>query len=249
MTENTSVYAETEIDLLKTWKSKAAGWRWLHYKSMALYKKINTNFTYASIILSTVAGAGGFSTAGAQTKNQLEMVLGYVFGGINVVIGLINSVQRFGKPAEKTELHASAAMQYAMLYRLLETEISLSDKHRRSDLISTVRTEMDRLLAQSPMIPQKIVDYYNAEFPDTLNKPDICNGMVGEHSFNTNNQPPSPSLKSRLNNMLVGMTRVPDTDAEVEKVLQELVSSATHPHSSPQSTPLSLPANRGDTQV
>ena len=136
-----------------------------------------------------------------------------------------------------------------MLYRLLETEISLSDKHRRSDLISTVRTEMDRLLAQSPMIPQKIVDYYNAEFPDTTNKPDICNGMVGEHHFNTNNQPPSPSLKSRINNMLVGMTRVPDTDAEVEKVLQELVSSATHPHSSLGNTGGSLPANRGDTQV
>ena len=71
--ENTSIYASNEIELLKIWKAKAGGWRWLHYRSMALYKKINTNFTYASIILSTVAGAGGFSTAGAQTKNELEM--------------------------------------------------------------------------------------------------------------------------------------------------------------------------------
>lgn len=256
MTENTSVYASNEIELLKIWKSKAAGWRWLHYKSMALYKKINTNFTYASIILSTIAGAGGFSTAGAQTKNQLEMALGYIFGGINVVIGLINSVQRFGKPAEKTELHASAAMQYAMLYRLLETEISLSDKHRRSDLISTVRTEMDRLLAQSPMIPQKIVDAYNTEFPGVDNKPDICNGMVGEKNFNQS-PPDTPSLSTRITNLVMNATRVPKkTDSEiVDAVVDGLVAETnssnltTHPRSSPGNTRGSLPRVQVDNRV
>jgi hypothetical protein len=184
-------YSEGEIELLKVWKAKAAGWRWLHYNSMALYKRINTNFTYCSILLSTVAGAGGFSTAGSSSKTRLEFYLGYIIGGINVVIGLINSVQRFGKPAEKTELHASAAMQYAMLYRLLETEISLNEKHRRSDLLSTVRTEMDRLLAQSPMIPQKIVNKFNKEFPNTVHKPDICNGLGGEKNTSIS-QPSSP---------------------------------------------------------
>jgi hypothetical protein len=231
MTENVSVYAPQEIDLLKIWKSKAAGWRWLHYKSMALYKKINSNFTYASILLSTIAGAGGFSTAGAQTKNEMEMALGYVFGAINVIIGLINSVQRFGKPAEKTELHASAAMQYAMLYRLLETEISLSDKHRRSDLISTVRTEMDRLLAQSPMIPQKIVDAYNAEFPETIHKPDICNGMVGEKKFN----------------LIIRTTNIPaKSDSEI---VDAVVGEVTHPRSVPKNTAESQSTAGLDTRV
>jgi len=254
MTENMSIYASNEIELLKIWKSKAAGWRWLHYKSMALYKKINTNFTYASIILSTVAGAGGFSTAGAQTKNQLEMVLGYIFGGINVVIGLINSVQRFGKPAEKTELHASAAMQYAMLYRLLETEISLSDKHRRSDLIATVRTEMDRLLAQSPMIPQKIVDAYNTEFPHVESKPDICNGMVGEKNFNQT-PPGTPSLSTRITNLVMNATRVPKktdseiVDAVVDGLVADTTNSATHPRSSLGNTGGSLPRVQVDTRV
>jgi hypothetical protein len=250
MTENVSVYAPQEIDLLKVWKSKAAGWRWLHYKSMSLYKKINSNFTYASIILSTIAGAGGFSTAGAQTKNEMEMALGYVFGAINVIIGLINSVQRFGKPAEKTELHASAAMQYAMLYRLLETEISLSDKHRRSDLISTVRTEMDRLLAQSPMIPQKIVDAYNAEFPETINKPDICNGMVGEKKFN-DSQPETPSLSTRISNLMIRTTNIPaKSDSEiVDAIVDGIVGEVTHPRSVPKNTAESQSTAGRDTLV
>lgn len=179
-------YTETEIQLLESWKERAGGWRWLHYHSMHHYKDINSKFTYSSIVLSTLAGAGGFSTAGTTQKTdtimgKIQFYMGYVIGATNVIIGLINSFQRFGKAAEKTELHASAAMQYAMLYRLIETEINLSDDHRRNDLVTTVRQEMDRLLSQSPSVPQKIVDQYNKSFPDMLNKPDVCNGLGQPH--------------------------------------------------------------------
>jgi hypothetical protein len=183
-------YAQTEMSLLKVWKEKVGGWRWLHYHASNHYKQINEKFTYSSIVLSTLAGAGGFSTAGSTTDKstvvgKVQFYMGYVIGAVNVIIGLINSFQRFGKAAEKTELHASAAMQYAMLYRLLETEISLTEDHQRNDLIPTVRQEMDRLLAQSPGVPQKIVDKFNKEFPDADNKPDVCNGLGGEHSSNS----------------------------------------------------------------
>ena len=148
------------------------------------YKNINSNFVYSSIVLSTLAGAGGFSTAGtsdstATVMGKVQFYMGYVIGATNVIIGLINSFQRFGKAAEKTELHASAAMQYSMLYRLIETELNLSDAHKRNDLVMTVRQEMDRLLSQSPSIPQTIIDDFNTTFPDLQNKPDICNGLGG----------------------------------------------------------------------
>lgn len=177
-------YTESERELLISWKEKAGGWRWLHYNSMHHYKNINSRFVYSSIVLSTLAGAGGFSTAGSidsQTTvmGKVQFYMGYVIGATNVIIGLINSFQRFGKAAEKTELHASAAMQYAMLYRLIETEMNLSEHHQRDELVITVRQEMDRLLSQSPSIPQKIVDQYNKTFPDAINKPDVCNGLGG----------------------------------------------------------------------
>lgn len=177
-------YSENELKLLESWKERAGGWRWLHYNSMHHYKNINARFVYSSIVLSTLAGAGGFSTAGSETNmrttmGQIQFYMGYVIGATNVVIGLINSFQRFGKAAEKTELHASAAMQYSMLYRLIETELNLSDDHKRNDLVVTVRQEMDRLLSQSPSIPQKIIDQFNETFPDIQNKPDICNGLGG----------------------------------------------------------------------
>lgn len=177
-------YTENENKLLESWKERAGGWRWLHYNAMHHYKTINSRYVYSSIVLSTLAGAGGFSTAGSvdstkTTMGKVQFYMGYIIGATNVIIGLINSFQRFGKAAEKTELHASAAMQYSMLYRLIETELNLSDDHRRSDLVMTVRQEMDRLLSQSPSIPQIIIDQFNETFPDLVNKPDICNGLGG----------------------------------------------------------------------
>jgi hypothetical protein len=186
MSESDVKYSEKELELLFKWQQKCGGWRWLHYHSMHLYKNINARFTYSSIVLSTLAGAGGFSTAGSVSdthtvQGKVQFFMGYAIGVVNVIIGLINSFQRFGKAAEKTELHASAAMQYAMLYRKIQTELNLSDHHRQSDLIATCRQEMDRLLSQSPSIPQKIVDSFNKNFPDDpenpLEKPDVCNGL------------------------------------------------------------------------
>lgn len=205
-------YSKNEIDLLSRWKEKSGGWRWLHYHSMHHYKNINSRFVYSSIVLSTLAGAGGFSTAGTvdSTKTvmgKIQFYMGYVIGATNVIIGLINSFMRFGKAAEKTELHASAAMQYAMLYRLIETEVNLSEGHQRDDLVITVRQEMDRLLSQSPAIPQKIVDDFNKAFPDCENKPDVCNGL-GSPVIPTSlpsemlarfMAPASPRYRSRIN--------------------------------------------------
>jgi hypothetical protein len=179
-----SVYTENELKLLDSWKERAGGWRWLHYNAMHHYKNINSRYVYSSIVLSTLAGAGGFSTAGTSDSGttvmgKVQFYMGYVIGATNVIIGLINSFMRFGKAAEKTELHASAAMQYSMLYRLIETELNLSDDHKRNDLVMTVRQEMDRLLSQSPSIPQTIIDEFNQTFPEIVNKPDICNGLGG----------------------------------------------------------------------
>lgn len=179
-----ATYTESEKALLESWKERSGGWRWLHYNAMHHYKTINSRYVYSSIVLSTLAGAGGFSTAGSSDSTmtvmgKVQFYMGYIIGATNVIIGLINSFQRFGKAAEKTELHASAAMQYSMLYRLIETELNLSDEHKRNDLVMTVRQEMDRLLSQSPSIPQIIIDEFNKAFPDIQNKPDICNGLGG----------------------------------------------------------------------
>ena len=174
------MYTPEEIELLTEWREKVGGWRWLHYESMNLYKKINTRYVYASILLSTFAGAGSFTTGGNSGGNAMGMpdkYVSYLIGGVNVIISLINSFQRFTKAAEKTELHASAAMQYSMIYRFIDTELQLSEKHQRQDLIQYARQEIDRLLSQSPPVPDKVVKEFNRQFPNSKHKPDVCSGI------------------------------------------------------------------------
>lgn len=191
-----------EIQILESWQDKANGWRWLHYHSMVHYKKINARFVYSSIILSTLAGAGGFSTAGqahdGSVMGNIQFYMGYVIGVTNVIIGLLNSFQRFGKAAEKTELHANAAMQYSMVQRTLETELSLSVDHRATDLIPRMRQDLDRLLSQSPPIPYKIVQEFNRSFPDYKNAPDVCSQLKENDT-----SPPTPDqfIKRRFDNI------------------------------------------------
>ena len=168
----------SERRILEIWKEKSGGWRWLHYHSMVYYKRINAKFVYSSIILSTLAGAGGFSTAGQKSDGtvmgSIQFYMGYVIGVTNVIIGLLNSFQRFGKAAEKTELHGNAAMQYSMLQRTLETELSMNNDSHYKELIPRIRQELDRLLSQSPPIPYNIVEDFDKEFPECENRPDVC---------------------------------------------------------------------------
>jgi hypothetical protein len=202
-----------ETTLLESWKEKAGGWRWMHYHSMHHYKRINSRFMHSSIILSTFAGAGGFSTAGQQNSDttvmgKIQFYMGYAISAVNVFIGLINSFQRFGKAAEKTEMHGSAALQYAMLQRLVETELSLAKEHRKSDLITHVRQEMDRLLTLSPPIPSVIVNDFMKTFPDAVYVPDVCNQLK------TIPTPPVTPMRTRISNIFRTMKHRQSLDIE-----------------------------------
>ena len=169
-------YTEQELIMLRIWRDKAAGFRWLHYHSMEYYKKINMRFVHTSILLSTIASASGFSFTGSSSG--IGSYVGYGIGGVNVIIGLLNSFQRFGKAAEKTEQHSSVAMQYGMLYRMLDTELRLSSQHQRADLIPFARQEMDRLFGHAPDVPQFILHKYDRIFTNVTNKPELCDSMM-----------------------------------------------------------------------
>ncbi len=215
-------YTSDEIRLLRSWKDKVAGSRWLHFRSMHFYKKINSRFVYISIVLSTVAGAGGFTTAGgssssSNTNNFLDTIQkysGYMIGAINVVIGLINSFQRFGKAAEKCEMHSSATMGYAMVYRFLDTELKLSDHHRRDDLIMYTRQEIDRLATTSPDIPECVIREFNRLFPDLPNKPDVCGALA---------EPSTPKIP-RMESLLKESSAVGDLKEQERVLLQSLTN-------------------------
>jgi hypothetical protein len=240
-------YTQNELEMLEEWKNRAMGYRWLHYESMRFFKKINMRFVHASILLSTVASASGFSFTGSDTFGK---GIGYAVGALNVIIGLLNSYQRFTKAAEQSELHGSVAMQYGMLYRLLDIELQLGEDRQRTDLIPFARQEMDRLFVHSSLIPGKIVVKYMNEFPNAKNKPELCDEIVVVET---------PLANESLASILQSGTPLPrlrvkkthtnsDTSTPIHTRLAEVMTEATHKIATPiPSTSLeSIPDNASE---
>ena len=69
-------------------------------------------------------------------------------------------------------------------------ELSLDEGDRTCviEFVKKCREEYDRLLDDAPDIPSISIQAFNIEFPDRVNKPDVCNGLSIIVSDDTNSQ-------------------------------------------------------------
>ena len=172
-------WSEEQEKILKIWAEKAAGNRWLHEHAARHYRRLNNQFVYPQIILSTLAGVGGFgiSTSGSGSTNL--SAAGYTIALLNICSALLTSFQKFICSAEKSENHNTIGRQFAAFYRTIILELSLNPRDRTEclDLCRQCRVEYDRLMNVAPSVPQKIINRFKERFPDTKYKPDIANGL------------------------------------------------------------------------
>lgn len=177
-TEIAKSWSKEQEGILKIWAEKAAGYRWLHEHSCRHYRRLNNRFVYPQILLSTLAGVGGFSiTSSSQTDNFT--ILGYMIAALNVIVAILSSFQKFIMAAEKSEIHATVGRQFAAFYRNVVLELSLnpSDRENCLEFCKMCRAEYDRLMTVAPNVPAKIIDQFKVKFSDVTYKPDIANGL------------------------------------------------------------------------
>jgi len=174
-------WSKEQETILKIWAEKAAGYRWLHEHSARHYRRLNNRFVYPQIVLSTMAGVGGFGTT--SSGNEQLNYFGYIIAGMNIFTALLSSFQKFIMAAEKSETHATIARQFATYYRNISLELSLNPRDRTHclELCKTCRYEYDRLVNAAPNVPQKIINQFKENFPHVKNKPDITNGLSDMH--------------------------------------------------------------------
>jgi hypothetical protein len=100
-----------------------------------------------------------------------------VIGGVNIFIGVLGTLARFFRVDELTEAHRVASVSYGKFSRNISTELSLPPQNRKyngADLVEMCRTEMDRLIEQSPVIPMDILLEFkhNKEYA-LITKPEV----------------------------------------------------------------------------
>lgn len=175
--------------ILVDWADKAMCYRWLHSKSHEKYSKLNTYFTIPVIIMSTITGTANF--AADRVPLEYRGIYSMTIGGVNIIAGIVTTVQQFLKISEINEAHRVSSISWDKFYRKIRVELAKSPSERQNvyDFLKTCTEEFDRLMEISPSIKKDIILMFNKTFNgdgvdskrremfEALKKPEICDYM------------------------------------------------------------------------
>lgn len=175
-------WTEKHVDILVEWGDKAMCYRWLHSRNTDRYRLLNTWFTIPVIIMSTLTGTANF--AQEQVPIDLRNYYSMIVGSINILAGIITTIQNFLKISQLNESHRVASIAWDKFYRRIKLELAKAPDER-TDIeifLKNCSEEYDRLTETSPDIDRVILK----EFKDTFE---------GKKSI-------SQSIKDKLNSKL-----------------------------------------------
>tara|TARA_B100000902_G_scaffold221248_1_gene210117 strand:- start:36 stop:1061 length:1026 start_codon:yes stop_codon:yes gene_type:complete len=179
MSENkvkSSDWHAQQEDILKDWSEQSSCYRWMHERSYQIYKKSNMRYSIPVIVISTITGTANFAQGSFPAGAQVWAPL--IIGTLNLAAGLITTIAQFLRVSELLEGHRAASIAYAKLGRSIAVELSLPANERSMkgiEYIKQCRTDIDRLIEQSPSIPPEILADFNKSIL-SVNK----NNPVGE---------------------------------------------------------------------
>jgi len=87
-------------------------------------------------------------------------------GGINFFVTVLTIIQNYFKYAESSDEHRKSGIGWGKFYRNISIELSVNRSHRKDPdfFIKLARNEYDRLLEESPTIPDDIIEKFNITF-------------------------------------------------------------------------------------
>ena len=190
--------------LMAKWADVAGCYRWLHDKAEKDFSTGNAWITIPVIILSTLTGTANFALSSFIPSNDLS-INNYAqagIGAVSIFAGILTTIGNFLRYAQKSEAHRVAGVAWGKLHRQITVELAIHPDDREDSMtfLQACRQDLDRLVEQSPPIPDKVIVAFEKEFSDIsgLYRPDICHGL--EHTTVYN------STKPRLMKMVTDAT-------------------------------------------
>jgi hypothetical protein len=152
--------------LLAEWSDSAACFSYVHAEAQQKCRRRNICMSLPVIILSTFSGTANFGMGSIFPESFTKANL--IIGSFSLIVSLISAISNFLRYAENSEAHKIASVQWAKFQRNITTEISLSPSERApaSEFINLSRKELDRLMEQSPVVDDNIINKFNKKYPD-----------------------------------------------------------------------------------
>jgi hypothetical protein len=234
-------WTEEQEDLMAKWADIAACYRWLHDRCEKQYSRANMRMTVPVIILTTLTGTASVGLGqlvGDDRENQKYAQ--FAIGGVSLIAGIMTTLGNFFRYAQLSESNRVASISWGKFQRQIAVELSLhpNDRIDSMDFLKICRAELDRMIEQSPPIPDDVIAQFEKEFKDlpNLHKPDICHGI--EHTE------PFKDKKSRMKQIASEITMMmyhkkklmrdqilPDLDLRISRLIESKITDirAEHP--------------------
>ena len=175
-------WTKEQEELMAGWSDIASCYRWMHDRCEKIMAKNNMMITVPVIILSTLTGSANFimgSLLDGDPSGQKYAQIG--IGGVSIFTGILTTLGNFFRYAQSSEAHRVASIAWGKFQRQLAVELALHPRERIDcmDFLKICRAELDRMIEQSPPIPDKVIHQFEREFKDfkELKRPDIAHGM------------------------------------------------------------------------
>jgi hypothetical protein len=179
-------WTKQQENLMAEWADKAGCYRWLHDRCEKKYSMMNMWITIPVIILSTLTGTANFALDGFVPADDPDMkkYAQAAIGGVSIFAGILTTLGNFLRFAQGSESHRVAGIAWGKFQRQIAVELAIAPKDRIDcmDFLKICRAELDRLIEQSPPVPDDVIAEFKKEFDDKphVKKPEICDGM--EHT-------------------------------------------------------------------
>ena len=177
--------------LMAEWSDKAACYRWLHDRCEKKFSRLNMFITIPVIILSTLTGTANFAV-GSFIPPDNPALKNYVaagIGSISIFAGILTTLGNYLRDAQGSEANRVASIAWGKFQRQIAIELAMHPNDRMDcmDFLGICRAELDRLIEQSPPVPDEVIEEFEKEFKDVPNikRPDICHGLEHTRVFDS----------------------------------------------------------------
>jgi hypothetical protein len=220
---------EQEV-LMAQWADVASCYRWLHDKAEKKYNILNLKISIPVIILSTLTGAANFAVGSFIPPDDTRMQ-NYVsagLGGLSIFAGILTTLGNFFQYAQKSESNRVAGIAWGKFQRLLAVELAINpnDRIEAMDFLKICRGELDRLIEQSPQIPDDVIADFERVFKHipNLKVPDICHGIEHTTVFDANRArlgkiAADAVLHLRYKKQVLANAVIPDLEKKIQEEL------------------------------
>ena len=124
---------------------------------------------------------------GSQTLFGGGASASIAIGGVSITVGILNTLGSYFSWAKRSEGHKGSSVQYGKLHRFLMIELSLPREQRMTatDLLKTMREQIDRLYETSPALPPPVIAAFKRQYGENkdISRPEIANGLDPIHIF------------------------------------------------------------------